>query len=166
MAENHGGGGREAAAPRAGPPPRPTISLPPRSAYESLFYGGAAGGGGPSEVSPGPLTLVSSFFAEDPDSGFQSFTQLLQGAMNSPMGPAPPRRLTGQEEKEAERDSSGRVERREEGGLGLQNRPPSLEIAQPPQIFTVPQGLSPTCLLGSPALFSPGLVGVLFKIRS
>ncbi|KAG1366831.1 putative WRKY transcription factor 3 [Cocos nucifera] len=157
MAKNHGGGAGEAAAPRAGPPPRPTISLPPRSAYESLFHGGAAGGGGPSGVSPGPLTLVSSFFAEDPDSGFQSFTQLLQGAMNSPVGVAPPRRPIGQEEKEAERASGSGVERKEEGGLGRQNRPPSLEIAQPPQIFTVPPGLSPTCLLGSPALFSPGL---------
>ncbi|XP_008790094.2 probable WRKY transcription factor 4 isoform X2 [Phoenix dactylifera] len=157
MAENHGGGGGEAAAPRAGPPRRPSISLPPRSAYESLFQGGAAGGGGPSEVSPGPLTLVSSFFAEDADSGFQSFTQLLQGAMNSPVGAAPPRRPIGQEEKEAERASRGGVERREEGGLGRQNRPPGLDIAQPPQIFAVPPGLSPTCLLGSPALFSPGV---------
>lgn len=158
MAQNHGVGGGEAAASRAGPPPRPTITLPPRSAFESLFQGGAAGGGGPSGASPGPLTLVSSFFAEDPDSGFQSFTQLLQGAMNSPVGASPPRRPIGQEEKEAKRASGGGVERKEEGGLGRQSRPPSLEITQPPQIFTVPPGLSPTCLLGSPALFSPGLV--------
>ncbi|XP_008787093.2 probable WRKY transcription factor 4 [Phoenix dactylifera] len=150
MAESGGGG---AAAPRAGQPPRPTISLPPRAAYESLFHGGAAGGGGPSEVSPGPLTLVSSFFAEDSDSEFRSFTQLLQGAMNSPVGVPPPRRPTGEEAKEAERDSGGEVERREEGGLGRQN----VEMTRPPQIFTVPPGLSPTGLLGSSPLFSPGL---------
>lgn len=156
MAESGGGRAGGAAPPRAGqPPPPPTISLPPRSTYESLFHGDAGAGGGPSQVSPGPLTLVSSFFAEDPDSEFRSFTQLLQGAMNSPAGSPPPRRPIGEEPKEAERDSGGEVGRREEGGLGRQN----VEMTQPPHIFTVPPGPSPTSLLSSPPFFSTDLVG-------
>ncbi|WOL07417.1 putative WRKY transcription factor 3 [Canna indica] len=55
-------GEEEAAAPRAGAPMQPTITLPPRSSFESLFRGG----GGESKVSPGPLTLVPSFFVEYP----------------------------------------------------------------------------------------------------
>ncbi|KAG1342020.1 putative WRKY transcription factor 4 [Cocos nucifera] len=151
MAESSGGRGRGAAPTGAGQPPRSTIPLPPRSAYEYPFHGDAAAGGGPSEVSPAPLTPVSSFFALDPDSEFQSFTQLLQGAMNSPAGAPPPQRPIGEEPKEAERDSGGEVERGEEGVLGQQN----VEITQPPQIFTVPPGLSPSRLLGSPRFSSP-----------
>ncbi|KAK1317233.1 putative WRKY transcription factor 3 [Acorus calamus] len=54
------------------------ISLPPRSDAESIFRGGAG-------ASPGPMTLVSSFFADnDHDSDCRSFSQLLAGAMASP----------------------------------------------------------------------------------
>ncbi|KAG6513435.1 probable WRKY transcription factor 4 isoform X1 [Zingiber officinale] len=157
MAENGGGGGGDgvgeetAAALRAGAAPRPTIALPPRSSFESLFRGGA------SEVSPGPLTLVSSFFAEDADSECRSFTQLLVGAINSPVA----RRAGGaakEQGKEAEKLSDGGEE--DEGGGGLirsgHNRPPSLEISRP-HIFTVPPGLSPAGLLDSPAFFSSAL---------
>ncbi|GER55451.1 WRKY DNA-binding protein 3 [Striga asiatica] len=54
-------------------PPAPTVTLPPRSSVESLFMGGPG-------VSPGPMTLVSSFFADnDPDGDCRSFSQLLAG---------------------------------------------------------------------------------------
>ncbi|KAJ6804853.1 putative WRKY transcription factor 4 [Iris pallida] len=71
-------------------PPRPVpamISLPPRSAMESLFRGE-----GGADASPGPMTLVSSFFAEDPDSECRSFSQLLAGAMSSPAAAAETKR--------------------------------------------------------------------------
>ena len=51
---------------------------------ESLFSGGPGLGFG---FSPGPMTLVSSFFS-DPDD-CKSFSQLLAGAMTSPVA-APP----------------------------------------------------------------------------
>ncbi|KAJ8460609.1 hypothetical protein OPV22_033535 [Ensete ventricosum] len=142
-------------APRAGAPPRPSITLPPRFALESLFHGGGGGGAGASEVSPGPLTLVSSFFADDPESECWSFTQLLVGAMNSPVAVA--RRTVGsagEQGKEVEKRSNG-GELESGGGLVPlgQNRPPSLAISQP-QFFTVPPGLSPASLLDSPAFFS------------
>ncbi|THU59333.1 hypothetical protein C4D60_Mb07t01050 [Musa balbisiana] len=114
-------------APRAGAPPRPTITLPPRFTLESLFHGGG-GGAGASEVSPGPLTLVSSFFADDPESECRSFTQLLVGAMNSPV-PAARRTVgsAGEQGKEVEKRSSG-GELESGGGLVRlgQNRPPIL----------------------------------------
>ncbi|KAK4376631.1 hypothetical protein RND71_002927 [Anisodus tanguticus] len=62
---------------------RPSISLPPRNSMDSLFSGGG--------ISPGPMTLVSSFFSDsDPDSECRSFSQLLAGAMTSPVGFPPP----------------------------------------------------------------------------
>ncbi|XP_064959946.1 probable WRKY transcription factor 4 [Musa acuminata AAA Group] len=169
MAENGGGGGGggaggggggvvrggKAAVPGPGTLPRPTITLPPRSSFESLFHGGA---GGASEVSPGPLTLVSSFFAEESESDCCSFTQLLVGAINSPVAAA--KRTvasSGEQGKEAEKRSGGREA---ESGGGLvrlgQSRPPGLAISQP-QMFTVPLGLSPAGLLDSPAFLSSGL---------
>lgn len=96
-------------------------SLRPRSAAESMFT-----------VSPGPMTLVSSFFSEnDPDSDCRSFSQLLAGAVESP--------VTAEE--------SG-------GDLRFKmNRPSGLAVTQP-SMFTIPPGLSPACLLDSPGLFS------------
>lgn len=71
------------------PPPskslRPTINLPPRSSMESLFGGGSGLGFG---FSPGPMTLVSSFFSDSDDC--KSFSQLLAGAMASPVAAVPP----------------------------------------------------------------------------
>lgn len=64
-----------------GAPPRPTIALPPRTSMDVLFNGGPSGGG--FGFSPGPMTLVSSFFNENED--FKSFSQLLAGAMASPV---------------------------------------------------------------------------------
>ncbi|KAJ8445510.1 hypothetical protein Cgig2_031323 [Carnegiea gigantea] len=118
------------------PPQKPTITLPPRPGLESLFIGSGFG------LSPGPLTLVSSFFspseASDPysSSDCRSFSQLLAGAMASP-GP------TGS----AEPDEVG----------FKQNRPAGLMISPQQQqgVFMIPPGLSPTSLLDSPGLF-PG----------
>ncbi|KAI7995727.1 putative xyloglucan endotransglucosylase/hydrolase protein 30 [Camellia lanceoleosa] len=57
-------------------PSRPTIILPPRTSFDSIFAG----------LSPGPMTLVSSFFSDSySDSDCSSFSQLLAGAMGSPV---------------------------------------------------------------------------------
>ncbi|CAL9763356.1 unnamed protein product [Musa acuminata subsp. burmannicoides] len=174
MAENgagSGGGGAgggdgmaaAVAAVGAGKPPRPTIMLPPRSSMASLFH---EGGGGASEVSPGPLTLVSSFFADDPETECRSFTQLLVGAMNSPVAAARrPAGISWEQEKVAAGGSEdGGVEGGGIGGDGgvsrlnrvKQNRPASLTVSQP-QAFTIAPGLSPSSLLDSPGFFSSGL---------
>ncbi|KAK9116613.1 hypothetical protein Sjap_015560 [Stephania japonica] len=130
----------EGKAARAGASSRPTIALPPRSSVENLFFGGGAAAG----VSPGPMTLVSSFFSDtDPDSDYRSFSQLLAGAMTSPGALAsPPLSVAGKEVGE----SDFRFK---------QNRPLSLVIGQSPSMFTVPPGLSPASLLDSPGFFSP-----------
>ncbi|KAI8008122.1 putative WRKY transcription factor 4 [Camellia lanceoleosa] len=53
---------------------RPTIILPSRTFFDSIFAG----------LSPGPMTLVSSFFSDSySDSDCPSFSQLLAGAMAS-----------------------------------------------------------------------------------
>lgn len=134
-------------------PMRPTITLPPRALIENLFMGG------PTGVSPGPMTLVSSFFS-DPDSEYPSFSKLLAGAMASPaafsglrqdLTPPPPTEESISKEKE----SGGS---RDSGDIDFgfkQNRPSGLVITQSP-MFTIPPGLSPAGLLGSPLLFSPG----------
>ncbi|RRT74181.1 hypothetical protein B296_00032598 [Ensete ventricosum] len=149
----------------AGAPPRPTVRLPPRPSLESLFQGGW----GAWEASPGPLTLVSSFFAEDSESECRSFTQLLAGAMTSPVAAA--RRTAGSagaQGKDAEKRFSG-VEAEAESGSGLvrsgQNRPPSLAINQP-KVFAVPPGSSSASLLDFPAFFSPGQVYSPFRLLS
>ncbi|XP_068656247.1 probable WRKY transcription factor 4 [Aristolochia californica] len=135
MAENDG------AVSKTVSPPRPTISLPPRSAVESIFTRDA-------DASPGPMTLVSSFFSEnDPESECRSFSQLLAGAMSSPV---PSSGADVSENSAGERDAGGG------GGLRFkQNRPFNLVIAQSP-MFTVSSGLSPASLLDSPGFFSPG----------
>lgn len=108
---------------------RPMLNLPPRSSVENLFTGA-------STVSPGPMTLVSSFFSEnDPDSDCRSFSQLLAGAVEAPVAA----------------DESG-------GDLRFKmNRPSGLAVTQP-SMFTIPPGLSPACLLDSPGLFSANQV--------
>ncbi|TVU46511.1 hypothetical protein EJB05_06052, partial [Eragrostis curvula] len=108
-------------------PPRPPLSLPPRSAIESLFSAGAgsAAAAAGAETSPGPLTLAAAFFPEAPSPAFHgSFTQLLVGAIGSPAATA--------------------------SAAGAGPGGPS-----PPSPFAMPPGLSPTALLGSPRLFSP-----------
>lgn len=155
-----GGGGRGLASSAGEGAKRPSISLPARSTVESLFRGGVA------EASPGPMTLVSSFFAEDPESDCRSFSQLLAGAMASPAAMTAPRRFLAEgEDATAARTSVEtaladvrRKERGEgeQGGASLNlghSRPMNLLVAQSPY-FTVPAGLSPGGLLDSPAMFS------------
>ncbi|KAF6147197.1 hypothetical protein GIB67_039327 [Kingdonia uniflora] len=129
---------------------RPTITLPPRTSIETLFSSSESG------VSPGPLTLVSSFFSEnDPDSEYKSFSQLLAGAMASPVSLTSPKgssfcSTSGEEEDSRESNKEFRFK---------QSRPLSLVIAQSssPGMFAIPPGLSPGSLLDSPGgMFSPG----------
>ncbi|KAH9774070.1 putative WRKY transcription factor 4 [Citrus sinensis] len=132
-------------------PSRPTITLPPRASFtESLFNNNGPGSGFGFGFSPGPMTLVSNFFADSDDC--KSFSQLLAGAMSSPAAG----HLRPNFSEQAERGSG-------DAGAGdadfqfKQNRPAGLVIAQPPPIFAVPPGLSPATLLESPnfGLFSP-----------
>ncbi|KAI6700502.1 hypothetical protein NL676_014826 [Syzygium grande] len=118
------------------PPPPPTISVPPRPAAAAMF--------GPGCGSPGPLSLVSSFFAE-PDGG--SFSELLAGAMYSPLafsGSGPASSFLW----DYPRDDPPRREGEFRDGQA------SLAVARSP-LFTVPPGLSPSGLLLSPGFFSP-----------
>lgn len=94
-------------------------------------------------VSPGPMTLLSSFFPEnDPDSDCRSFSQLLAGAVSSPAVFGQPAALGG-----------GSAE-----FMFQQNRPAGLVVSQPPAMFTVPPGLSPASLLDSPMFFTSSQV--------
>lgn len=120
--------------------PRPsfTLNLPPRPSMEALFSGGPG-------LSPGPMTLVSNFFSEYyPDSDNCSFSQLLAGAMASPV--AKPSQLSGKDLKSE--DGSDK-----KSGF-KQNRPMNLVVAQSP-LFMMPPGLSPSGFLNSPGIFSP-----------
>nr|WGV38274.1 WRKY [Loropetalum chinense var. rubrum] len=144
MAENE-------VASRVSAPPRPTIALPPRSSIDNLFTGSFG-------LSPGPMTLVSSFFSENySDSEHPSFSQLLAGAMGSPVavvaGGGPSVFTSNSNDGSSKEVGSG------DGGeknLGFkQSRPMNLLVSHSP-LFTVPPGLSPSGLLNSPALFSPG----------
>ncbi|KAK8942974.1 putative WRKY transcription factor 4 [Platanthera zijinensis] len=156
MAEGGGGRGFAASALSAAEGvKRPSISLPPRSTVESLFRSGVA------EASPGPMTLVSSFFAEDAESECRSFSQLLAGAMSSPAAMAAPRRFLAEGDDtsaaRAEVETKPNDTRRGGGCLNLgHSRPMNLLVAQSP-FFTVPAGLSPGGLLDSPAIFSSNL---------
>ncbi|XP_027096695.1 probable WRKY transcription factor 4 [Coffea arabica] len=141
MAENDGSSSRA--------PTRPTISLPPRTAMESLFTGGPG-------ASPGPMTLVSSFFSDnDPDSECRSFSQLLAGAMGSPVA------VTALRQNFQQPGNSSSREKVSSSGAGdadfrfKQSRPTGLVVTQP-AMFTVPPGLSPASLLDSPGFFSSG----------
>ncbi|CAM8881225.1 unnamed protein product [Rhodiola kirilowii] len=110
--------------------PRPTLSLPPRSTAESMFLGTAG-------FSPGPMTLVSSFFSDtDPGSDFRSFSQLLAGGIES------------QDTKIEAAGGSG-------SGFEFKQslRPAGLAVSRP-QMFTIPAGLSPSTLLDSPTIFN------------
>ncbi|KAJ7974361.1 putative WRKY transcription factor [Quillaja saponaria] len=130
------------------PQPRPTISLPPRPSMEAFFTGGLG-------ASPGPMTLVSSFFSDNyPDSEGRSFSQLLAGAMASPLA------LSGRSSffSDNSTDNSSKEMTSEVGGEKnssfKQSRPMNLVVARSP-LFTIPPGLSPSGLLNSPGFFSP-----------
>ncbi|CAM8996740.1 unnamed protein product [Rhodiola kirilowii] len=108
-------------------PRPPTIALPPRSSAENLFTGAAG-------FSPGPMTLLSSFFSPDA-SDPRSFSQLLAGAMASPAA------------------ASGA---NKEDSKFKQNRPMNLVVSESP-MFMIPPGLSPSAFLNSPGIFSPAM---------
>uniref|UniRef100_A0A2P2LK96 Uncharacterized protein WRKY transcription factor 06 n=1 Tax=Rhizophora mucronata TaxID=61149 RepID=A0A2P2LK96_RHIMU len=130
------------------PPARPTITLPPRPSMDALFTGG---------FSPGPMTLVSSFFSDSYQDA--SFSQLL--AMASPLprpnpltensipngtaAPPPPPSLPIPREDGSDKNNNPGFK---------QSRPVNLAVARSP-LFTVPPGLSPSGLLNSPGFFSP-----------
>ncbi|OIW05395.1 hypothetical protein TanjilG_28860 [Lupinus angustifolius] len=131
-------------ATAASPPSRPSIILPPRPSAESFFSGGG--------VSPGPMTLVSNFFSNEgySDTDYRSFSQLLAGAMASPLAFGAARTPFG-----VPTDNSGEEDGGVHKNLGFkQSRPMNLIIARSP-MFTIPPGLSPSGFLNSPAFFSP-----------
>nr|GLL39184.1 probable WRKY transcription factor 4 [Ipomoea trifida] len=122
-------------------PSRPTaLAIAPRPPLESFFSDGFIPG-----FSPGPMTLVSGFFA---DSDGCSFSQLLAGAMASPL--AKPSVL---EDSSAKKGSSGAGSEKQSGYK--QNRPVSLAVAALSPLLVVPPGLSPSGLLNSPGFLSP-----------
>ncbi|WCJ25661.1 WRKY DNA-binding protein 3 [Euphorbia peplus] len=125
-------------------PARPTITLPPRPSMDFVFTGG---------FSPGPMTLISSFFPDTsyPESDSRSFSQLLAGAMASPV--ARPGFFT---DGSLQSNSSNISSKQDgNGNLGFkESRPMSLVVGHSP-LFTVPPGLSPSGLLNSPGFFSP-----------
>ncbi|CAN0857749.1 Probable WRKY transcription factor 3 [Linum grandiflorum] len=132
--------------------PRPTITLPPRPSMDTFFSGG---------LSPGPMTLVSSFFSDTypGDSDSRSFSQLLAGAMASPLArpsffpefsPRVPAAASSAALSSTEDAAPGTT-----GGFGFkQSRPMNLVVPRSP-LFTVPPGLSPSGLLNSPGFFPP-----------
>ncbi|KAK7836140.1 putative wrky transcription factor 3 [Quercus suber] len=142
---------------------RPTITLPPRTSIETLFNGGGGGGGNSSGsglglsglgFSPGPMTLVSSFFNDNDDC--KSFSQLLAGAMTSPATQRPSLPPPTAVEDVGGGGSGGKDDDKSFSGGGgeeefrfQQNRPTGLAIS-PSSIFTVPPGLSPAGFLDSP----------------
>lgn len=96
-------------------------AAPAFSSIENLFRGATL------DLSPGPMTLLSSFFGEDSEVDFRSFSQLLAGAV----------------------DSSSLAQPSMEAGLRLDHRrPPELPFGhEESPVFTLPQGISPTTLL-------------------
>ncbi|XP_002512134.3 probable WRKY transcription factor 3 [Ricinus communis] len=113
-----------------------TITLPPRSFNETFFSTPTPNMGLGLGFSPGPMTLVSSFFSDSDD--FKSFSQLLAGAMASPAAvKAPPFPPPAQEDKIS--------------AIGVTRTPANLSIVPPPPTF------SPVALLDSPGFgfFSP-----------
>ncbi|XP_019170515.1 PREDICTED: probable WRKY transcription factor 3 [Ipomoea nil] len=135
MAENHAGRASTSSSLRSASA-RPTITLPALSPMDGLFTGG---------VSPGPMTLVSSLFAEnDQESECRSFSQLLAGAMAFP-GVRPQLPATAAVHANSKEEEGG-------GDVDFSfrnNRPAGLAITQP-SIFTIPPGFSPASLLDSP----------------
>lgn len=130
---------------------KPTIQVPPRGSVGFLY----ANGSGPG-FSPGPMTLVSSFF---PDHSPFSFSQLLAGAIASPLTAKPgfsPAFDFGKDGKQGNICDDGK---NSEGGVGRKwDRPVSLVVPPPPllqvadsmsmsPLFMVPPGLSPSGLL-------------------
>ncbi|XP_027345914.1 probable WRKY transcription factor 3 isoform X2 [Abrus precatorius] len=81
-----GGNGKEDQAPPS-TAARPRITLPPRASTERIFDGGPTVG-----FSPGPMSLLSSFFGDNDEC--KSFSELLAGAMVDPTTPSHMPRLS------------------------------------------------------------------------
>nr|GEU55252.1 probable WRKY transcription factor 4 [Tanacetum cinerariifolium] len=125
---------------------RPSITLPPRATVENMFTGSLT-----TDASPGPMTLVSNFFSEnDPDSDCRSFSQLLSGAMLSPVELHDRRPVSS-----GGAGGGGSVDFR----FDSNGRPGSLVVNQP-SMFTIPPGMSPASLLDSPGFFPQGSLGM------
>ncbi|KAH9299097.1 hypothetical protein KI387_030779, partial [Taxus chinensis] len=135
MGKGAGGGGLLLTKPA---PSRPPLALPPRT--EAV-------------LAPGPMSLVSSFFAEhDPDSECKSFSQLLAGAMASP----PARDNTNRSNNDIKPSvpSSQTSGPTSSSSAKFKCMPPaSIPIPRPP-FLTLPHGLSPSTLLDSPMLLT------------
>ncbi|XP_028762063.1 probable WRKY transcription factor 4 isoform X2 [Neltuma alba] len=119
---------------KTGPPPPPSINPPPRTSMDALFNGGSSGSAGFGFSSPGPMTLVSNFFNDNED--FKSFSQLLAGAMPSPL-------MTTHGKHSVEVGGSA--------GTGLKKDRPSVE--QSPMFMFPPAGLSAAGFVGPPRNF-------------
>ncbi|CAI0454115.1 unnamed protein product [Linum tenue] len=143
--------------------PRPTtITLPPRPSMDTFFSGG---------LSPGPMTLVSSFFNDSYQGGGEdcrSFSQLLAGAMASPLARPPfypdfsiqnPPSTAAAAGLSSTQDAAAAAAAGS-GGFGFkQSRPMNLVVPRSP-LFTVPPGLSPSGLLNSPGFFPQSPFGM------
>ncbi|XP_050226373.1 probable WRKY transcription factor 3 isoform X2 [Mercurialis annua] len=140
-------------------PSRPTITLPPRPSMDNFFSGVG--------LSPGPMTLVSSFFSDNyantPESDYRSFSQLLAGAIaSSPMARSSFFTDSDSSSSSIPSDNGASSSKQQDGvhnnsgNLGFkQSRPMNLVVAHHSPLFTVPPGLSPSGLLNSPGFFSP-----------
>nr|QQV37202.1 WRKY transcription factor [Boehmeria nivea] len=130
---------------------RPTITLPARPSMDAFFSVGGAG------VSPGPLTLVSRFFSEGtPDSDQRSFTQLLAGAIASPLARPPPPLSFGLDAHAGDVFAAASKGDKDSSTVGFkQGRPLNLVVANSPSLFMMSPGISSSGLLNSPGFFSP-----------
>ncbi|CAI0462975.1 unnamed protein product [Linum tenue] len=146
MADNEGRrGGFSAAPPTAqsssSSASRPeTISLSPCSFGDMMFIGGGTNSAGAFGFgfSPGPMTLISSLFADSEDS--KSFSQRLTGVMSPAVVGSVP-------------SSKPREEKGSSGGGGV-SRPGNLTISPllPASMFMISSRMSSMTLLDSPGL--------------
>eukprot|EP00250_Pteridium_aquilinum_P011702 c20251_g2_i1 orf=337-2250(-) len=124
-------------------PSLPKLSLPPRTSAEAALKG-------PNAVSPGPMTFISSLFADDPYADQKSFSHLLSGVIPSP--------TSDTKNGYFDIDADGGLARAPMHSARFKSMVPSkLPIRRSP-CLTIPPGLSPTTLLDSPVLFSTAQV--------
>ncbi|KAI5073538.1 hypothetical protein GOP47_0011551 [Adiantum capillus-veneris] len=115
-------------------PSLPKLSLPPRASAEAALKG----------ANGGPMTFVSSLFADDPYSDQKSFSHLL----------ATPDAKDGSSDLDADGDTS----QFSSHSARFKSLVPSKLPIRRSSYFTIPPGLSPTTFLDSPVLFSTAQV--------